>query len=109
MSWVNCATEGGHTDDATKSAAIEVLGRVGLDLPKGKLAFLLSHDRTQREEIVGERQKGREEKREQGSMASEQCTASLCTYERERQGRHDGACGLIRQLRDRRSLICSTW
>lgn len=32
-----------HTDDTAEGTAAEVLGRVGLDLPKGKPAFLLRH------------------------------------------------------------------
>lgn len=35
-----------HTNDATKGTTVEVLGGVGLNLPKGKSFFLLCHDHT---------------------------------------------------------------
>lgn len=34
---------GTPTDNSAQSAAVEVLGGIGLDLPKGKLALLLDH------------------------------------------------------------------
>jgi len=35
-----------HTNNSAEHATVEVLGGVGFDLPKGKLAFLEGHDHT---------------------------------------------------------------